>query len=92
MKEKVDYTLALSEVDRLPDWRKMEDVHTHGTVLAQRQVNGTSVTLVALGHFFVERWAKNGVEVIGQFYHAAHPMQIFDPYLPGLDLNAVLNR
>ncbi|MFC6999927.1 hypothetical protein [Rufibacter roseus] len=75
--------------ERLPNWSQVEMLNRNGILLAQRAFNGSTVSLYALNDFFVERWSKNQVEVIGSFYRTANPMQIFEPYLNGVEVEGI---
>lgn len=76
--------------DRHPSGSQVDKIAQLGTLLAQRQHKEWAVTLYALNNYFVEVWAKDGLEIVGSFHKTANPMAILEPYTADLDVQRLL--
>jgi len=70
----------------LPAWSQTEVLINKGTIVAQRQHQGWSITLYSLHNFFVERWVKNTIDITGTFHQSANILEILEPYLDNIQI------
>jgi hypothetical protein len=66
---------------RLPHWSQVDVLAQKGTALTQRRHKGWDITLYALNNYYVELWAKEGLQIVGSFHKTANPMEILEPYM-----------
>ncbi len=71
---------------QLPIRNQVELLARQGTAIAHRNHKGWSITLYAINNYFVERWEKGGLEIVGTFKDSASPMSILEPYLDNLEV------
>ncbi|WP_192820237.1 hypothetical protein [Rufibacter sp. LB8] len=55
-----------------------------GIQLAQRQHKTWQVTLYSLDNYYVETWARHGLEIMTTFRKPEAALEIMEPYLTGL--------
>jgi len=72
--------------NRLPTWSQVEVLAKQGTVVAQRQHNDWTITLYVINDYFVERWVKQQLEIVGSFHQSAKPLDILEPYIDYLEV------
>ncbi len=75
----------------LPLRNQVELLTRQGTALAQRNHKGWSITLYELNNYFVERWEKSGLEIIGTFKKSASPLSILEPYIDNMEVQSFLD-
>ncbi|AKQ45199.1 hypothetical protein TH63_05440 [Rufibacter radiotolerans] len=78
--------LEHSLFEKLPPWNQAEILAQKGRELAQRQHLDWTVTLFSLNNHLVEVWARRGLEIISSFKVSAHPVAIYEPYLPAIEV------
>lgn len=77
--------------NQLPTWSQVEVLTKTGTIVAQRNHNGWTITLYSLDNYFVELWIKQDLEVVGSFHRSADPMEILEPYMQHIRLSDLYN-
>ena len=75
---------------QLPLRNQVELLARQGTAVAHRNYKGWSITLYAINNYFVERWEKSGLEIVGTFKNSASPLAILEPYLDNLEVQQLL--
>ncbi|PSR56762.1 hypothetical protein AHMF7605_26330 [Adhaeribacter arboris] len=83
----LEYTLF----QHLPLSNQVELVTRQGTALAQRNHKGWNITLYELNNYFVERWEKSGLEIMGTFKKSASHLAILEPYIDHLEVQPFLD-
>jgi hypothetical protein len=78
--------------NRLPSWSQVEVLTQTGTVVAQRHHNGWAITLYSLNNYFVERWARQELEIVCSFQRAANPLDIMEPYMQDIQWQDLYER
>ncbi|MDX5417686.1 MAG: hypothetical protein LPK09_00615 [Hymenobacteraceae bacterium] len=78
--------LEFTMFERLPIRSQAETLAKEGTVIAQRQHKGLTVTLYTLYNGFVELWSGNHVQVYSTFKETAKAGDILEPYLDTLEV------
>lgn len=77
----LEYTLFR----KLPFGSQIDELNQKGTLLAVRNHKDWTITLYMVHNHFVERWAKNGLDIIGTFQKAANSISILEPYIDTWD-------
>lgn len=76
---------------RLPQGSQADALAQQGTLLAQRNHKGWEITLYSLNNYYVELWAKAGLQIVGSFHKTAQPMEVLEPYLETIDYQRLLD-
>jgi hypothetical protein len=69
---------------KLPLRSQFEDLASTGILLAQRQVNGSTVQLYMLNNQFMECWLKDGMQFTTTFRPGASTMAILESYMDSI--------
>lgn len=82
-----EYTL----LQGLPAWSQADALAHQGTALAQRTYQDWTITLYAFNNYFVERWLKPELTIMGTFAKTAPSLAILEPYTNAIALQDFLN-
>ena len=77
----IEYTLFR----KLPFGSQINELEQKGTLLATRNHKDWSITLYSVHDYFVGRWERNGLDIIGTFYKNANAYTILEPYVDSLE-------
>jgi hypothetical protein len=77
--------------EKLPTWSQLEVLTKTGTRLAQRHHLDWTITLYTFQHYFVEVWAREGLEIVTSFRKQANTLAILEPYTEHLEVEDLLD-
>lgn len=79
-----------SFLHQLPRRHQAELLARKGIFLAKRYHGESEVKLYAIEDYFVEVWARQGIEVISTFQKMTPPLAILESYVNDLDVPSFL--
>ncbi|QNF31531.1 hypothetical protein HUW51_01865 [Adhaeribacter swui] len=74
---------------QLPLRNQVELLNRQGTAVAHRCHKGWNITLYAINNNFVERWEKNGLDIVASFKAETSAVTILEPYLDKLEVEPI---